>query len=150
MSLMSQSSQAIRIRGYECYKNNMVIQSDMIDNYNYKGKVKGSGDAVYDVAINLKKPRLSICTCPYAKDNQKICKHMIALLFSIDMDAVEEFEEELHYIEEEELFRDDKKNKLVTRFINDISIGKLKQLVYDMLMSKEEWVIYQYIEDYGD
>ena len=146
---MNQSSKNIRIRGYEYYKKDMVIQSNFIDNFNYEGKVKGSGNTVYDVTINLQKPRLSTCTCAYAKDNQKICKHMMALYFSFDKDAVKEFEKELYYIEEKKLFRDAKKNKLVTRYINKISVGKLKQIVYDTLMEKDEWAIYQYIEDYG-
>lgn len=88
--LESSSSESVN-RGYYYYKEGRVLSFEKIEKYKYQGKVKGSGDNVYDVVLDLDKPRTSLCNCPFSKGNMRICKHTIALYFSIYPEEAEDY-----------------------------------------------------------
>ncbi|WP_278296961.1 SWIM zinc finger family protein [Butyrivibrio sp. ob235] len=47
-------------------------------------------------------PRKSSCTCPFAEGRRVICKHMIALYFTAEPKAAEDFLKQVEEWEKEE------------------------------------------------
>ena len=70
-------------KGYDYYKASMVIGAEQIAGNRYQGTVKGSGKKTYAVTIDLDHPKKSTCTCPHAEGTRRICKHKVALYFSV-------------------------------------------------------------------
>ena len=78
-------------RGLNYFKEKKIIKYDKISDFEYKGKVKGSKKEVYDIFLDIEHPRKSKCNCPHAKDRRVICKHIVALYFTIFPQAAENF-----------------------------------------------------------
>ena len=77
MSLISLASGKSLWRGYEYYEGKRVHFHIQNGEFEYTGKVSGSGRS-YDVHIDIKHPRKSTCNCPHADGKRIICKHMVA------------------------------------------------------------------------
>lgn len=110
MALLDSASGKSLWRGMDYYKNNKVISVRKIDENTYSAIVKGNENNEYDVVLNLKHPKKSTCTCPFADGRNVICKHMVATYFTIFPDEekrilreAEEYEQELDTRREEEL-----------------------------------------------
>lgn len=58
-------------------------------------QVQGTNIKPYNVLINIKHPKKSECDCPFA-NGHTICKHMVALFFSI---SPEEYNDYADWIE---------------------------------------------------
>jgi len=133
MNFIKSSSYASIYKGYEYYKENRVINYSLIDVGIYKGKVKGSNNNIYEVIINVNKPKSSKCNCPFAKDRLVICKHMVALYFTIFPKEAEKYINELYdgyndFYEYREHLIKELENK-----INKMDKNKLKQCLWEVL-----------------
>lgn len=82
-------------RGLEYYKEKRILSYNKIDEFRYEGKAKGSNNDIYNVFLDIEHPRKSKCDCPHAKDKRIICKHIVALYFTIFPDEVEVFLKEV-------------------------------------------------------
>ena len=91
MSLLSCASGTSIWRGYDYYKEQKVTAYDCLTDSQYMGIVRGSEGALYTTTIDLLHPRRSKCNCPHADGRRIICKHMIALFFTIYPDEAEQF-----------------------------------------------------------
>ncbi len=91
MGILEISGSEMVYKGYNYFKGGKVLSFEKIERYRYQGKVKGSEDNVYDVVLNLDKPRTSTCNCPYSKGSMRICKHTIALYFSVYPEEAEDY-----------------------------------------------------------
>ena len=69
-------------RGYEYYKEGMVLTFEEQADGNVQGLVKGSEGNIYSTVIDPYHPRKSSCDCPHAEGKRKVCKHKIALYFN--------------------------------------------------------------------
>lgn len=69
---------------------------------NYYGCVQGSHREKYEVSIDVEHPRKSKCTCPFATDRQVVCKHMLALYFTVEPKVLEGYLEMLDRLEREQ------------------------------------------------
>ena len=78
-------------RGLDYYKENKVKSYKKINDFEYEGIVTGSNKEKYNVFMNVEHPRSSKCNCPHAKDKKIICKHIIALYFTVFPKEVESF-----------------------------------------------------------
>lgn len=126
MSIVSDAPKKIVWRGIEYYKQNKVIDINEDEKGCYSAKVIGSGKNTYSIFINLKHPKKSTCSCPFTKDNDVICKHMVAVYFAVKPKEIKLFEEdERRYIEDKDYRREKDKEKL---------------MVFARKMSKEELV----------
>lgn len=83
MGILSLASNTSTWRGYHYYADNHVLFVDKIDENEYFGEVRGGADTPYHVKVNVKNPRKSHCDCPLADGRRVICKHMVALYFSV-------------------------------------------------------------------
>ena len=131
MSIWSLASNASAWRGYEYYEQGKITSYKKLDDETYESHIKGSTDVLYHTVINIAHPRMSHCDCPFAKDRRVMCKHMVALLFTVSPDEakayiheVEESEEEEerwrqeHYAELERYVKSLKKNELQDELVN--------------------------------
>lgn len=82
MGLMSLASRASVWRGYEYCKEERVHSKKINSAMEFEAKIDGNGKT-YNVIIDVEHPRKSKCNCPHANGKCVICKHMIALYFSV-------------------------------------------------------------------
>ena len=75
-------------RGLEYFENNRVKTINKINEYEYEAEVEGTKN--YHVHLNINHPRKSTCTCPHAAGKSIICKHKMAVYFSIFPDEAQE------------------------------------------------------------
>ncbi len=137
-------------RGYEYFSSNNVILHTETGEGQYDGKVKGSGVMVYSVHIDLNHPRKSKCSCPFAEGRRVICKHMIALYFTVFPKEAKGLirEEEECELEEEEL-QEDLENSLI-ECIERLSKRELRDALYNILLTGPEWIAEQFLIEYEE
>lgn len=126
MGLVEKAPKKIVWRAIEYYKQNKVSDVKEIEPDCYTGEVSGSGKSKYKVFIDTKHPKKSTCTCPFAKENDVICKHMVAVFFKVNPEYIDDF------VEDEKRYSEDKDY----RWKRD----KEKLKVFARKMSKEELV----------
>ena len=126
MGIVEKAPKKIVWRAINYYQQNKVREVHAVGENCYTAKVAGSGKADYDVFIDIAHPKKCTCTCPFAKENNVICKHMVAAYFSVNPDAINDFEEdERRYVEDKDY-----------RWQKD----KEKMKVFARKLSKEELV----------
>ena len=86
MSIFNKASNSSYWRGFDYYEDNLVLDLKKISEDIYTAKVEGT--KTYDVVVDLNHPLKSSCSCPFTEGNHKICKHMIAVAFSVCPDEV--------------------------------------------------------------
>ncbi len=106
MGLIELASNNSFWRGVDYYENKKVTVWKKNDEGTYSGTVKGSDGKRYDVYVDVEHPRKSKCSCPFAGDKRVICKHMLALYFTVKPKALEDYLTEMkeyeRQLEEEE------------------------------------------------
>lgn len=144
MSLISLASGKSLWRGYEYYKGNRVHFHIQKGEFEYDGKVSGTGKS-YNVHIDLKHPRKSTCNCPHADGKRVICKHMIALYFSIFPKEAEYYIAEVEAYEKEQEEYAEETDKKIVACIKNMSKLELQQAVYDLLCEAPEWLVNRFV-----
>ena len=115
-------------RGYDYYKEKRVLSFSKVDDEEFIGEIKGSGNNIYNVKINIDHPRKSSCNCPFADGTRKICKHMVALYFTCLPKEADKYKN-YHKLEkrryEQSLrikdFENIKRKSEITRYVNTLS-----------------------------
>ncbi|MEG1008686.1 MAG: SWIM zinc finger family protein [Clostridia bacterium] len=134
-------------KGFDYYKENKVMSYKKIGDYEYKGIINGSDNKKYNTFIDIEHTKKSKCDCLHAKDKKIICKHIIALYFTIFPDEVDKFlkdvEEDKHNYEE---YEKELENKLI-KYINSMSKSELQQTVLELLDDVPEWVYNKFIRN---
>ena len=95
MSIWSLSSNASCWRGYDLYTEGRVTSYAKIGEHVYESFIQGSADEPYHTVINVEHPRQSHCDCPFAEGRRVICKHMVALHFTVFPGEVDAFKREV-------------------------------------------------------
>lgn len=114
MGIVENAPKKIVWRAIEYYKQNKVLGIHASREDCYSAEVTGSGKMKYDVFIDTKHPKKCTCTCPFAKENEVICKHMVAVYFSAYPDKIDSFkEDERRYIEDADYRRKKDKERLM-------------------------------------
>ena len=153
MSLLSIASDKSRQRGYEYFTENKVISAKGTGSASFVGTVRGSGSAEYHVSIDLEHPRKSSCDCPFAAGRSRICKHMIALYFTVFPNEAEkhriEEERRLAEIELEEEFKF-KQDEVVITYLLRMSKNELVNLVSSLLQLLPDWQYDLFIDELFD
>jgi len=146
MSLLSLASAESIWRGYEYYKNGEVISSEYISDTEFSGKVSGSGKNIYDVHINTEHARKSGCNCPYANGKRIICKHQIALFFTIfPFEAERYYHDVVEYREEEERLEEEKEQKVID-YVSKMKKDELQQALLELLFDGPEWQYDRFVQ----
>ena len=147
MGLKELSSYNSRWRGYDYYKNKKVLSIQKVSDTEYNSIVKGSYGDNYNVHIDTEHPRKSSCNCPYAKDTNIICKHMIATLFTAHPEEAEEYYEDVVKVQEEIQKAEERRIDVLRKCINEMSFDELKENFIEVLTSGPDWQLENFLEE---
>lgn len=140
MGLIDLASSNSLWRGIDYYQSKNVKKIKKISDDEYNSIVSGTEE--YNVHIDIKHPRKSTCTCPFAAGRRVICKHMVATFFTIyPLEAERIIKEEQEYEEEEERLFEEHLEE-VKEYVNGLTDDEVRALLIDKLM--DEW----YDDDY--
>lgn len=141
MGLISIASNASAWRGYEYYKDNKVKDYTKISEYEYEyeGIVEGGNKKTYQVLMNHKHPRKSKCNCPHAKDRSVICKHIVAVFFTIFPKEVKAYMDEVEESERIEEEREEERFKDIVSYVNGLTKEQLKQELIQELLKNNRY-----------
>ena len=147
MGLIDIASNNSTWRGLEYYKKNRVINYSKVNDNQYEGVVSNSNGKKYDVFMDIEHPRKSKCNCSHAKDRRIICKHIVALYFTVFPDEVQKFLKEVEEAEKEyEEYEKEIEEKLI-KYVNSMSKNELRQTVLELLYDGPEWMYDRFIRE---
>ena len=133
MKLLNLASNKSFWRGIDYHHENRIITWEKQGENCYRGKVRGSNDAVYDVVIDTAHPKKSVCSCPFAKGRRVICKHMVALYLGI---FPEKEQQMMDYIEEQnEIYEQEYEQEMQEReegiieYVMSLSKAELREVL---------------------
>lgn len=156
MGILNQARASVIQRGYEYYKDKKVINFRKESDTVFYGSVKGT--TTYDVKININHTvKNTYCNCPFAKDNRKICKHMVALYFTAfpneaeqyieniaEQERIEEerfdemygylYDEDFEYNEDDEEISDYVMYEVVSDYVNNLTVPELRFRLIEALI----------------
>lgn len=125
-------------RGMDYYENKKVVSFKKLDDGIYAGVVSGSEGRVYNVHVETMHPRKSICNCPFAEGRRVVCKHMIALYFTAEPKAAEDFLKQVEEWEKEEEEQERQHYVELRRYVNSLTKAELQDRLYDALVELED------------
>lgn len=156
MGILNQARASVIQRGYEYYKDKKVINFHKESDTVFYGSVKGT--TTYDVKIDINHTvKNTYCNCPFAKDNRKICKHMVALYFTAfpneaeqyieniaEQERIEEerfnemygylYDEDFEYNEDDEEISDYVMYEVVSDYVNNLTVPELRFRLIEALI----------------
>lgn len=148
MGIISSASGNSIWRGLDYYKEKKIINYKKISEFEYEGKAKGSNNETYDLFLNIKHPRKSTCNCPHAKDRRVICKHIVALYFTIFPNEVDIFLKEVEEAEKEyEEYENDLYEKTI-KYIKSMNKKDAQEALIDILTLAPDWVYDKFVREY--
>ncbi len=125
-------------RGMNYYNDKKVISWKSSETGVYDGTVSGSEHHVYAVHIDTVHPRKSACNCPFAEGRRVVCKHMIALYFTVEPKVAEDFLKEVEKWEAEEEERERQHYEDMKKYVKSLSKAELQEQLFDALVQLEE------------
>ena len=147
MSILTTASGKSVYRGYEYFLENKVLSCNQLNDSEYEGTVKGTAQNPYSVHLNLKKPKISTCDCPFA-NGLKICKHMVAVFFTAFPDEARKYKAELDAYYEEEEEREAELDDMLQNYIKKLSKSELQEALLQVLYDGPEWQFDKFINEY--
>lgn len=149
MGVLSVASGKSLWRGYEYYLEKKVLSYKQISETVYEGTVSGNNGNVYHVHLDLEHPRkTTTCDCPLAKGKKIVCKHTVALFFTIFPEEAKEYYRQVLEYEKEEEQRQQNLEIELARYIDGLSKPELKAALYEVLYDSPEWVWDRFIRDH--
>jgi len=138
MSLLSSASNASAWRGYEYYKKGKAETYEKLNDTVYECHIEGSSTTPYHTVINIAHPRQSHCDCPHAIDRKVICKHMVALLFTVFPDEAEGYLQEIEESRRAEERRIQEHYVELERYVKSLKKDELQRELYNALLELED------------
>lgn len=125
-------------KGLDYFQDKKVKSWKKIEEDIYEGIIKGSDDNTYNVHIDLKHARRSTCSCPFAIGRRVICKHMVALCFTVDPQTATDFLKQIEMEEQENEEREKQHYADLLKYVNSLSKKALREQLYQALIELEE------------
>ena len=139
MGLLEICSHKSYWRGLDYFENKRVKTLTQINKYEFEADVEGT--EVYHVHLDITHPRKSTCTCPHAAGKSTICKHKVAVYFSVfPEEAQEAIDERNHYYEELEERENEynKKVEIMTKkykeYVDGLSVEEIKRMLVNYMV----------------
>lgn len=126
MGLLDLASGKSFWRGYDYFREGKVLSKNKLGDTLYSGIVAGNGESMYEVTIDLVHPKRSICNCQHAEGTRRICKHKVALFFSIFPEEADKAIKEAEEWEAEEEQRQQEEYKEIEKYVNSLSKQQLR------------------------
>lgn len=151
MSILSLASGASVSRGYDYFEEHKVIEWSKTCDGVYHGVVAGSYGARYRVTIDVCHPRKnSECTCPHASGTHRICKHMVALYFTVFPKEAETYYREAVLAAEEAEEEAERLENAVVKRVHSMSKNELTMALLTLLFEGPEWQMDRFVNEYLD
>ena len=147
MGILSVASGNSVWRGYDYFKDSCVLSCVQTGETEFFGKVRGA--KIYDVKIDYKHPRKSSCNCPHAAGRRIVCKHMVALYFTVFPMEADILWEQNEMWEREEEEENDKVYDRAGEYIHNLSAEQAKNELHSLLMDSPEWVFDKFVREHG-
>lgn len=144
MSILSIASNASAWRGYEYYEGKRVLSWKQTGEHEFDGEVAGSEKQVYHVIIDTEHPKKSTCNCPHAEGKRIVCKHKIALFFTVFPKEAAEYMAEIEEYEREEEEREQESYDRIVEYVHSLSKEELRNALINSLLEAEERDHYHY------
>lgn len=135
MSLLDLASGDSVWRGLDYYKDKRVKDWQQTGKDTYSGSVQGT--KLYHIHLDLSHPRRSTCDCPFAAGRRVICKHMVALYFTVIPGAEESFMKQVAAWEKEEKVREIQHQKDLEKYVKSLSKAELQKRYLQLLIDQE-------------
>ena len=139
MGMLEICSHSSYWRGLDYFENKRVKALTQISRYEFEADVEGT--EIYHVHIDVNHPRKSTCTCPHAAGKSTICKHKVAVYFSVfPEEAQEAIDERNHYYEELEERENEynKKVEIMTKkykeYVDGLSVEEIKRMLVNYMV----------------
>ncbi len=145
MGIVSLASGASAYRGYQYYKDKMVVAVQATAENLYEGEVIGSNDARYHVTIDMTHPRFSTCTCPKANGRRVICKHIVAAYFTLFPQEAKQYLAEIKQAEVEARQQAKNDRLMVQRYVKKRKRQDLENAFLMHLEESPEWVYDRFV-----
>lgn len=147
MGLLECASSASAWRGYEYFERDKVGSIQKSGDSIFRADVSGSRKTPYSVEIDVSHPRKSKCNCPHADDRRIICKHMMALYFTVfPKEAKRYYDEVIAYEEELERRQSEIEQKLITH-VHRMKKPELCQALLELLFNGPEWQYDRFVNE---
>ena len=148
MGVLECASNASTWRGYDYYTERKVVSCEEIRPRVYAAAVQGSGHEPYSVELNLDHPRKSTCSCAFARGRRVICKHMVAVCFTVLPEAAKQYasaaaEEEFREEQDEALY------DAVCEYVWKLKKPQLQQALLQLLFDGPEWQFDRFVRESG-
>lgn len=150
MGLLNLASAISVWRGYEYYNAGNVLTKKAVSASEYSGTLRGSNHKRYEVFIDIGHPRKSHCNCPHANGRCIICKHQVALYFSVFPKEAEKYYQEVFEADEEEERRQEELDEKVIAYIQSLSKDELRQTLYEVLYNSTSWAFERFVREHID
>ena len=137
MGLIETASSKSVWKGLDYYENGKVITWEKSGDSSYDGTVRGSEDT-YTVHVDTAHPKRSVCNCAFANGRRVICKHMVALYFTAEPKAAEEFLEQVRAWDQEEEERENEHYEELYEYVMNLTKQQLQMELLDALLELEE------------
>lgn len=134
-------------RGYDYYKEKRVSRLKKTGDTSYCATVRGSGDNKYDVTIDVAHVRKSKCSCPHADGKRTICKHMMAVYFSVYPKEAERLNQEALAYEEEKEKQQEELSDMLIAYIMKMKKAELQEALVEILFGGPEWQYDNFIQN---
>ena len=125
-------------RGMNYYENNKVISWHKAGEAAYDGIVSGSNNNSYTVHIDKTHPRKSKCNCLFAEGRRVVCKHMIALYFTAEPQAAQNFLKQVEVWKAEEEALEQQYYENLEMYVKSLSKEELQKKLLSALVELEE------------
>jgi len=93
---------------------------------------------VYQVHLDIEHPRRSTCSCLFAQGRRVVCKHMIAMYFTIRPQAAIDFLKQVDEWEKEEEEAQKTHVEELKKHIKSLSKAELQEKYLEALLELEE------------
>lgn len=137
-------------RGYYYFEEQKVSSFKKISATIFTGVVSGSSNEPYNVTLDTAHPKKSTCTCPHAEGTRRICKHKIALYFTIFPDEAEKLINEARAYEEEEEQKQIQTQKDLVSYVHKLRKSQAQELLLELLLTGPEWQYDNFIRAHLD
>ena len=125
-------------RGMDYYENKKVVSWKKLNDGIYDGVVLGSEGNIYNVHVETMHPRKSVCNCPFAEGRRVVCKHMIALYFTAEPKAAEDFLKQVEEWEKEEEEQERQHYIELRKYVDSLTKAELQERLYNALIELED------------
>ena len=149
MGILECASGASAWRGYDYYRSNKVIGVKEIGDGVFAASVAGSSGMPYSVELHIDHPRKSKCSCPHANGKRIVCKHMVAVYFTVHPLMADRFYAEVVAYQEEEEKRQDELADRLVGYVSRMKKAELQQALLQVLFDGPEWQYNRFMEENG-